>query len=114
MITTNIVKQTTLFFLLIDKLNLRLVCVSQYLSQFSLNVHYCIRRLHTILNALSKLLAFKDKHNKNKLLILDEINNFATNVKIVIKLMRQTFKKKLNLVDYNTINKIILFYLSFV
>jgi len=66
------------------------------------------------LNALFKLFAFEDKHNKNKLLILDEINNFATNVKIVIKLMRQTFKKKLNLIDQNTIDKMISFHLSLI
>ncbi len=114
MITTSIVKQTTLFFLSIDKLNLRLVCVSQYLSQFSLNVRHRIERLHTISNALFKLLAFEDKHNKNKLLILDKINNFATNVEAIIELMRQTFKEKSNLVDQNTINKTILFHLCLV
>jgi len=48
---------------------------------------------------LFNLLAFEDKYNKNKLLILDKIDSFVTNIKIVIKLMRQTFKKKLNLVD---------------
>ncbi len=61
-----------------------------------------------------KLLALKDKYNKNKLLILNEINNFATNVEIVTKLMRQIFKKKSNLVDQNTINKTILFHLSLI
>jgi len=77
-----------LFFLLINKLNLRLVRISQYLSQFSLNVRYCIERLYTISNALFILFAFEDKHNKDKLLILNKINNFATNVKIIIKLMQ--------------------------
>jgi len=114
LITTNIVKQTTLFFLLINKLNLRLVRVSQYLSQFSLNVRHRIKRLYTISNALFKLLAFEDKHNKNKSLILDKIDKFATNVETIIKLMRQTFKKKLNLIDQNTINETISFHLCFV
>jgi len=63
---------------------------------------------------LFRLLALKDKYNKNKLLILDKIDNFATNVQIIIELMQQTFKEKLNLVDQNTINKTILFYSSFV
>jgi len=70
--------------------------------------------LYTISNILFKLLVLKDKYNKNKLLILDKIDNFATNIEIVTKLIQQTFKKKLNLVDQNTINKTILFYLSFV
>ena len=40
-----------------------------------------------------RLLVLKDKYNKNKLLILNKIDNFATNIKIVIKLIEQTFKK---------------------
>jgi len=75
------------------------VRISQYFLQFLLDVRYCARRLHTISNALFKLLALKDKYNKNKLLILNKINNFATNVQAIIKLMRQTFKEKLNLID---------------
>jgi len=90
------------------------VRISQYLSQFSLNVRHRIEKLYTISNALFRLLAFKNKHNKNKLLILNEINNFATKVKIVIKLMRQTFKEKSNLIDQDTIDKTISFHLCFV
>jgi len=48
---------------------------------------------------LFKLLALENKYNKNKLLNLDKIDNFATNIKIVTKLMQQTFKEKLNLID---------------
>jgi len=75
------------------------VRILQYLLQFLLDIRYCAKRLHTILDILSKLFALKDKHNKNKLLILDKIDNFATNVQIITKLIRQTFKKKLNLID---------------
>jgi len=88
LITTSIVKQITLSFLLINKLNLRFVRISQYFSQFLFNVRRCIKRLHTISNALFKFLAFENKYNKNKLLILSKINNFITNVKIITKLMR--------------------------
>jgi len=90
------------------------VRISQYLSQFSFNVRHRIERLYTISNTLFKLLAFKNKYNKNKLLILNKINNFATNVKIVIKLMRQTFKEKSNLIDQDTIDKMISFHLCFI
>ena len=103
-----------MFFLLIDKLNFRLVRISQSLLQFSLNVRYRIERFHTISNALFKFLALKNKHNKNKLLILNKINNFATNVQAIIKLMQQIFKEKLNLIDQDTINETILFYLNFI
>jgi len=54
--------------------------------------------LHTISNILFKLLALENKYNKNKLLNLDKIDNFATNIKIVTKLMQQTLKEKLNLI----------------
>ncbi len=103
-----------LFILSINKLNLCLVHVSQYFSQFLLNVRYYIERLHIISNALFRLLAFKDKYNKNKLLILNKIDNFATNVKTIIKLLRQTFKEKLNLINQDTIDKTILFHLCLV
>jgi len=75
------------------------VRISQYLLQFLLNIYYCIERLYIILNALFRLITFKNKYNKSKLLILDKIDNFAIDIKIVTKLMRQTFKEKSNLID---------------
>jgi len=86
-------------FLLTSKFNLCFVHISQYLLQFLLNIYCCAKRLHIISNALFRLLAFKDKYNKNKLLILDKINNLATNIQIVTKLMRYTCKKKLNSIN---------------
>jgi hypothetical protein len=88
-----------LYFLLINKLNLCLVRALQYFLQFLLNIRYCAKRLYTISNILFKLFVLENKYNKNKLLILDKIDNFATNIKIVTKLIQQTFKKKLNLID---------------
>jgi len=61
--------------------------------QFLLDIRYCAKRLYIILNMLFKLFPFKDKYNKNKLLILDKINNFATNIKTIIKLIQQTLKR---------------------
>jgi len=90
------------------------VRVSQYLLQFLLDVRYCVERLYTISNALFRLFALKDKYNKNKLLILDKIDNFAIEVQAIIKLIQQTFKEKSNLIDQNTIDKTILFYLSLI
>jgi len=90
------------------------VRISQYLLQFLLNVRYRAKKLHTISNALFKLLALEDKHNKNKLSILDKIDNFAIDIQAIIELMRQIFKEKSNLVDQNTINEIISFHSSLV
>jgi hypothetical protein len=52
-----------------------------------------------ISNILFKLFILKDKYNKNKLLILNKIDNFATNVETITKLIQQTFKKKLILIN---------------
>jgi len=84
-----------LFFLLINKLNLCLVCISQYLLQFLLNVRYCAKKLYTISNTLFRFLALKNKYNKNKLSILNKIDNFAINIQAITKLMQQIFKKSL-------------------
>ena len=103
-----------MFFLLINKFNLCLVYISQYLLQFLLNISYYIERLHTISNTLFKFLVLENKYNKNKLLILNKINNFATNIEIITKLMQQTFKEKSNLINQNTINETILFHLCLI
>jgi len=87
------------FFLLINKLNLCFVRILQYLLQFLLDIRYCTKKLYTISNVLSRFLALENKYNKNKLLSLNKIDNFAIDVQVVIKLMQQTFKEKLNLVD---------------
>jgi len=57
------------------------------------------KKLYTISNALFKLLALENKYNKNKLLILNKIDNFATNIQAIIELIQQFVKEKSNLVD---------------
>ncbi len=44
---------------------------------------------YIISNTLFRLLVLKDKYNKDKLLILNKIDNFATNIEIIIKLIQQ-------------------------
>lgn len=51
----SIVKQTTLNNENIDKLNLRFVRVSAYLSQFNINVRYKIDKINVIFDVLSRL-----------------------------------------------------------
>lgn len=55
-IVTSIVKQIKLTSFSTDKLNLRLIRASQYLSQFNLNVRYCLDKIHLMSDALSRLL----------------------------------------------------------
>ena len=52
----SIVKQMSLSSSVTDKLNLRLIQASQYLSQFCLNVHHRLRKQHVISDALFRLL----------------------------------------------------------
>lgn len=54
-VITSIVKQTKLSFSNIDKLNLRLMRASTYLSQFNMNVQHKSKKLHVIFDALLRL-----------------------------------------------------------
>jgi len=90
------------------------VRISQYLLQFLLNVYYRAKRLYTISNILFRLFTLENKYNKNKLSILNKIDNFAIDVQVVTKLIQQIFKKNLNLIDQNIIDKTIFFYSNFV
>jgi hypothetical protein len=77
-----IVRQTILNSSNINKLNLRLMRASIYLSQFQLKIKYCSKKQHIISNVLSRLLAiFTIEANINALEALnidiyhDEIEN---------------------------------------
>jgi len=54
-------------------------------------------------NILLRLFVFKSKYNKNKLLILNKIVNFAINIKTTIKLIQQIFNRKFYLVKQNLV-----------
>ena len=64
-----IIKQITFSFNNIDKLNLQLIRVSTYFSQFQLNVRYCFDKRHVLFDVLSRLLIdrffLNDKKNLN-------------------------------------------------
>ena len=53
--SVKIIKQTALTFSFTDKMNLKLVCVSEYLQCFDLDVRYKLRKLHIVSNALLRL-----------------------------------------------------------
>ena len=84
-VTIFIAQQTHLITtILMNKLNLWLVWVSQYLSQFNLNVWYCSDKIHLVLNVLSWLL--DDMMNKIKKDSTDILNNIKFYHIILIKL----------------------------
>jgi hypothetical protein len=68
---TLIVAKETLHFLNIDRLNIRLVRASQYLSQFEFNIRYKPGRQHTLPDAISRLMnTAVFKHDGEKILAL--------------------------------------------
>lgn len=60
----SIVKQTKLSSSSVDKLNLRLICASTYLSQFNIAVKHKAGRDHIIPDALSSIPAAQDQPRK--------------------------------------------------
>ena len=65
---TSLAVQTTLIILNTDKLNLWLICASQYLSQFWLDIYYIQGKMNIVPNALSRLLQSKIERSEDELL----------------------------------------------
>ena len=87
-------KQTTLITSNIDKLNLRLVRVSQYLFSFNLIVRHKVDKVNVVSNALSRLQASLI-HISTTDEVLDTLH-FATDAyHITLMKMSNDFKKKL-------------------
>ena len=90
----NIIKQINLLLLSINKFNFRLIKISQYLSQFKLNVRYKFDKQHIVFDILFKLindLTIEKNISISEKNILDEIYIFN---KFLIKII---FKYKKNL-----------------
>ena len=99
-----IVRQIKLINNSVDKLNIKLVRVFVYLSQFKLNIRYKLNRFYIILDALSRLFTTnRISIDKNNVLnienfhdsIIDSKNNYiyAYNYKFIVIFLN--FKKKL-------------------
>jgi hypothetical protein len=87
--TTVIVKQTKLITFNTDKLNLRLIKIVMYLSQFDLDVRHKSERDHVISDALSRLSSFDSSIDK----ITNILKNVDAYVEIMIK-MSSSFKNR--------------------
>lgn len=85
----NITQQTKLSSFNVDKLNLRLIRASTYLSQFDIDVKHKFERKHVISNALSRLLA-KSNSSKN----VFEVENVNVYHDILIQITSK-FKRRL-------------------
>lgn len=81
-----------------DKLNLRLVRVEMYLSQFELDIRHKFDRDHVISDALFRLSSFDEKFMKNQ--NIDTLDDIETYVDTLMKMTSQ-FKNRL-VQDYKT------------
>ena len=77
---TFIAKQITLASSNTDKLNLRLVRVSAYLSQFRLKIKYRLDKEHVIFDALSRLFSDSDQAIMNKNVDVLNLNNYHDDI----------------------------------
>ena len=85
----SIARQTSLKFSNIDKLNLRLIRVFAYLSQFDLDVRYKSERINIVSNVLSRL-------STKKVLKQSSTNCFLTKIfQIFLMIMSNVFKDRL-------------------
>jgi hypothetical protein len=91
--TTVIVKQSKMTTFNTDKLNLRLVRVEMYLSQFDLDVRHKSERDHVILDALSRLSSF-DEGKSSKDSNSDTLDDIDVYVETLIE-MFSNFKARL-------------------
>ena len=95
--TLSIARQTTLTTSSTDKLNLRLIRASQYLSQFRLDVRHKAGKLHFVPDALSRLQARKDRamtETEQEASALDALNTYVYPVTTHIEL-NESFKNRL-------------------
>jgi hypothetical protein len=91
-IIVSIIKQTKMSISNTNKLNLRLVRIDMYLSQFDLNVRHKSDRDHIISNALSRLSFFNNS--------TEEITNTLKNVKVYVEtLIEMSFTFKTRLIE---------------
>ena len=79
--TLSIAKQTTLFTSFIDKLNLRLVRISDYIQCFDFIIKHKLDKLHIVSNALSRFLLFSmfEQNLENELNVLFTISLIEIN-----------------------------------
>ena len=70
-----IAKQTTLNSENIDKLNLRLIKISAYLSQFNIDIRYKSKKVNIVSNALSRLSSISSFRNDAEMNTLN-IDNY--------------------------------------
>ena len=90
--TMNIVKQIKLFFSSSNRMNLRLIRISQYVSQFSLNIRWKSKKQNIVLDVLFRLLRKRLSQEESK---KEDILNEVYVYHLTLVKMTSLFKKKL-------------------
>ena len=99
-VIVSIIKQIKFINLFVDKLNLRLIRVSIYLSQFSLNVRHKSKIQHIVFHTLSRLFISASKFIINNLIL--------NNVYFVESIKKHVFVTKNTKYSNHTINVILI------
>jgi hypothetical protein len=86
-----IVKQTSLFTFFIDRLNLRLIRVFEYIQQFNVIIKHKSDKQHIVSDALSRLVSDNDESNT--------LESEELDVLFIIALIKMKFKFKAKIID---------------
>ena len=110
--TIDLTRQTILSFSFIDKLNLRLVRVSQYFSQFRIEIHHKLKRLHVVSNVLSRLITTKKVVSKD-VDTLEELDvyNVDAQINTTNEILRHAVKEKINEASQFIENGVVFFHM---
>ena len=73
----SIAKQTFFFTFFINKMNLQLICVSDYIQRFNLKIYYKSSKIHIVSNVFFRLVNF----NTKKFFTKSELNALFTLIK---------------------------------
>jgi hypothetical protein len=102
-VIATIIKQTKMITSNIDKLNLRLVRIDMYLSQFDLDIRHKSKRDHVISDALSRLSTFQ---NDNEKISDNSDNNTLDDINVYVETLIEMFSNfKSRLVSVYKIDK---------
>lgn len=97
LVTVFITQQISLNTIIIEKLNLQLICTSEYLQQFCLNIQYKSNKTNIILDALLRLIS-QNYHLKSEKAILKALHSLNVSIFLImlIKVFNEFYKYLMN------------------
>ena len=95
-VVLKIIFQTTLFTTFTNKLKLRLICASNYIQRFNLEIRHKFDKQHVVSNVLFRLFSVNVNTSYEKIVNENELNALFT---VSLMKMNQEFKNRI-LIDY--------------